>query len=324
MLAVAALLAVGCTSGATPEKNPAETTGTLEPIAVRIGVLPAEDELPLWVAEQNGYFTDEKLPKVEIVSFQSAQERDAAFASGAIDALMGDMVAAANLEAGGTPCSILTIMLGADQSQGRFGVVVPPKSTVTTMTELAGVPVGASSATVQEYVLDGLMTEAGVGDKVVIEEVKKVPVRYELLMQGKLKAAALPDPFLALAEQNGATVVGDDTKADQNLSQTTLIFSDDFLMQSAGSISADAVLSAWDRAAADINADPEAYRALLVETAGLPDDLAKTYKVSTYPKHQLPDKDRVDAVLDWMREKGYLKSADVDYQSLTLITPPKK
>ena len=43
---------------------------------------------------------------------------------------MGDIIAAANLSASGKGVKIATIMLGADQSQGRFGVVVPPKSTV--------------------------------------------------------------------------------------------------------------------------------------------------------------------------------------------------
>ena len=113
---------------------------------VKIGTLPTEDSLPLWVAEDMGYFATEGLTDVEIVTFQSAQERDAAFASGAIDAYMGDIIAAANLEAGGTPNTIETIMLGADQSQGRFGVVVPPEErTCKSLTELAGVPVGTST-----------------------------------------------------------------------------------------------------------------------------------------------------------------------------------
>lgn len=319
----------GCTKPAEqPTPKPQADAGDT-PIAVRIGVLPTEDSLPLWVAERDGYFADEKLPEVEIITFQSAQERDAAFASGAIDASTGDLVAAANLEAGGSPCTVLTVMLGADQSQGRFGVALPPSkaggSTEPSLTALAGVPVGTSSATIQEYVLDGLMAEAGVpAAQVKVEEVKKLPVRYELLMQGKLKAAALPEPFLTLAEQGGARIVADDTQAKANLSQTILVFSDAFLSKAAGSVSADAVLTAWDRGAAAINAEPDAYRALLVEKAQLPEQLAETYQVDTYPKHQLPEKERVDAVLAWMRTKGYLKSDAVDYEALTLITPPKQ
>jgi len=311
----AALLLTGCSS-AQPGTPATTETPAVKPLPVKIGTLPTEDSLPLWVAEKMGWFATEGLTSVEIVNFQSAQERDAAFASGAIDAYMGDIIAAANLEAGGAPNTIETVMLGADQSQGRFAVVVPPKSEVKSVAELKGVPVGTSSATIQEYVLDGLMSEAGVAAAdVKKEEVKKVPVRFELLMQGKLKAAALPEPFVSLAEQGGATIVGDDTKAKANLSQTVLVFSDKYLTKPGGSEAADAILKAWDVAVADINKDPNAYRDLLVEKARLPESLATTYQVNTYPTAQVPTQDDVDAVLLWMKTKGYLKG-DVTYPDL--------
>jgi NitT/TauT family transport system substrate-binding protein len=320
LLLAVALAASGCTGDTGGEANP-QPADTADPAPMTIGVLPTEDSLPLWVAEEEGYFAEAGLGSVEIIVFQSAQERDAAFASGAIDAFMGDLIAAANLEAGGSPGTILTVMLGEDQSQGRFAVAVGPDSDVETLTALADVPVGTSSATIQEYVLDGLMAEAGVdAAQVKKEEVKKVPVRFELLMAGKLQAAALPEPFVALAEQGGATVVGDDTKAARNLSQTILFASDAYLSAPGGVPGADAVMVAWDRAVEDVNANPEAYRGILVEQARLPEGLETTYRINTYPLSQLPNKEEVDAVLEWMRAKGYL-TEDVTYEDLTLILP---
>ncbi|NTU70401.1 MAG: ABC transporter substrate-binding protein [Coriobacteriia bacterium] len=326
VLAIAALLGVallaGCGSkAATPDAGTGtatETAPAAKAIPVRIGTLATEDSLPLWVAENMGYFATEGIPTVEIIPFQSAQERDVALASGAIDGFMGDIIAAANLTAGGKPVKIATVMLGADQSQGRFGVVVPPKSTVTDLTKLADTPVGTSSATIQEYVLDGLMAEAGISaDRVKIEEVKKVPVRFELLMAGKLKAAALPEPFLTLAEQGGAKIVGDDTKAKSNLSQTVLVFSQDFLDKEGGPETVDGVLAAWDVAVNDINKDPANYRKVLVEKAKLPAPLAESYVVQTYPTAAPPAQPEVDAVLAWMKTKGYLKG-EVTYEQLIL------
>jgi NitT/TauT family transport system substrate-binding protein len=322
-LVLVTLLSVALLSGcgAQPTKPAAPATGEATSTApaaipVKIGTLATEDSLPLWVAENMGYFSTEGIPKVEIVVFQSAQERDVALASGAIDGFMGDLIAAANLSASGKGVKVGTIMLGADQSQGRFGVVVPPKSTVADMKALAGVPVGTSSATIQEYVLDGLMDEAGVAaDQVKTEEVKKVPVRFELLMAGKLKAAALPEPFVTLAEQGGAKIVGDDTKAQSNLSQTVLVFSDKFLAKEGGAESAKAVLEAWDVAVGNINKAPESYREMLVEKARLPKPLAGSYKVNTYPLAAPPAQAEVDAVLAWMKTKGYLKG-DVTYADL--------
>ncbi len=325
MTLLALFLMAGCSSPVASESTDTEPPVASPAIPIKIGTLPTEDMLPLWVAQEKGYIADEGVPRFEIVVFQSAQERDAAFASGAIDAFMGDLIASANLEAAGSGVTLATVMLGADQSQGRFGIIASKGWKGGTGAEglkaLAGVPVGTSSATIQEYVLDGLMSEAGVAtDQVKVEEVKKVPVRFELLMAGKLKAAALPEPFLSLAQAQGAVLIADDTASKANLSQTVLGVSDDYLARPGGTSTVDALMRAWDKAVADINADPSAFRPILVKQARLPKPLEATYVVNTYPSHALPRKDEIDAVLTWMTSKGYL-SGEVTYEDLTLVLP---
>jgi NitT/TauT family transport system substrate-binding protein len=327
------LMLAGC-NGTTSSQSTGGTgsTGAAadKPVAIKIGTLATEDSLPLWVAEKMGYFSTEGIPSVQIIEFQSAQERDTAFASGAIDAFMGDIIAAANLESSGKKVSIATVMLGADPTQGRFGIVASPKTPIgdpkpgmtdlqfqqSVLKKFANVPIGTSSATIQEYVLDGLMSEAGVPEaQVKTVEVKKVPVRFQLVMADKIKAAALPEPFLTLAAQSGANVIGDDTMSKTNLSQTVLVFSDDYLAKTGGKATESAVLKAWDAAANDINKSPENYRALLVEKARVPKPLVTTYKMQTYPMAAPPKQADVDAVLAWMTAKGYLKG-DVTYSDL--------
>lgn len=294
--------------------TPAQSGGEAAPAAIRIGTLPTEDSLPLWVAEKDGLFTKAHL-KVEIVPFASAQERDAALTAGAIDAFMGDLIAAASLRAGGVPVKVATVMLGATPAEGRFGIVARPGSTVTSLDQLAGKPIGTSSGTIQEYVLDQLMTQAGVSaEDVKKEEVKKVPVRFDLLMSGKLEAAMLPEPFLSLAESKGAKLVADDT-GDQNLSQTVLVVAQKYVDDPAGAQTMTALLQVWNDAVAIVNADPASVRSLLVEKARLPKDLAATYKVNTYPTAQLPKQEQVDDVLAWMKSAGLL-AKDVTYADL--------
>lgn len=320
-LALVAVLAVTVLGGCTNSNDEAATeteAGTekpaeespVVPASLTIGTLTTEDALPLWVAEADrdgALLTEAGLTEFEIVTFQAAAERDAALAAGEIDAFMGDIIAAAQLESGGIPVTIATVMLGSTPGEGRFGIVAPPESNVTDLKALAGVPVGTSSGTIQEYVLDGLMRQAGVAaDQVAKEEVKKVPVRFDLVMQGQLKAAALPEPFLSLAEAQGAVLVADDTTGE-NLSQTVLVFSDEYLEREGGVEAMDAVLRVWDEAATIVNEDPDAWRDLLVEKARLPEPIAQTYGISTYPAHQLPTQEQVDAVLEWMQAKKLLK-----------------
>lgn len=305
--------------GCGDASDPAGDAGEVELAPVRIGTLPTEDALPLWVAQDEGLFEQAGL-EVEIITFQAAAERDAAFTAGEIDGFMGDILAAAALEAGGTSVTIATVMLGADETQGRFGIVAAPDSAYQDLTALAGVPVGTSSGTIQEYVLDGLMLAAGVpADQILTEEVKKVPVRFELLMNGQLEAAALPEPFLTLAEEQGAKLLADDTQGE-NLSQTVLVFADSYLAAPGGIEAMTELLDVWDSGAVIVNDDPEAWRELLVEQARLPEPIKDIYAIQTYPGHTLPSAEQVGAVLDWMTAKGLLDKA-LTYEDLVLVTP---
>lgn len=312
---VLALSLVACSAPAGP------ATGTNTGTAVRIGVLPTEDSLPLWVAERDGLFTKAGL-NVTITIFQSAQERDAALTAGAIDGFMGDLVAASLLRDGGVPVKVTTIMLGATAKEGRFGIAVEPTSTITDLKGLAGVPVGTSTSTIQEYILDKLMESGGVAAAdVKVEPTPKVPVRFELLMSGKLAAAALPEPFLSLAQLQGAKILADDTKG-ANISQTVLIFSQKYLDDAAGGAAVAKLLGAWDTAVGTINKDPNSFRTLLVDKARLPAPLKDTYVVNTYPTAQLPTQAEVTDILTWMKAKSLLKT-DVTYADLTWTAPAK-
>jgi NitT/TauT family transport system substrate-binding protein len=73
-----------------------------------------------------------------------------------------------------------------------------------------------------------------------------------------------------------------------------------------GAAALERLLAAWDAAVTEINADPDAFRPVLVEKANLPEVIAQTYAVSDYPLAEAPDAALIQPVLDWMTAKGYL------------------
>ncbi|MFR3273583.1 MAG: ABC transporter substrate-binding protein [Slackia sp.] len=191
---------------------------------------------------------------------------------------------------------------------GRFGIMTCPESGITSLADLAGKGIGVGSNTVPEYVMDKLMESAGVpDDQIVSEEIKKMPVRYESMVNNQVAAAALPASLLALGESQGMVLLADDTQGE-NISQSVLAVRTAWL-EDGGEATLDLVRDAWNQAVDEINTDPEAYRALLVEKANLPGLVADTYAISTYPEAALPAKDMVQPVLDWMLDKGYLVEA---------------
>lgn len=289
-------------SGAASESG---GSGAGAPGKVVVGTLATEDLLPLWAAQADGLFDQGGL-EVEIVVFQSATELIAGVSSGSVNMAMTDPMVSAGLAASGTDVHLQWVTLGATAAQGRFGIMTGPSSGISSLRDLAGVPIGVGSNTILEYVMDVLMERAGVpADQVMVEELQKLPVRFQAMMSGDVAAAALPGSLLALGEAKGCTTLADDTTGE-NISQSVMIARVDFLDGAAGAATLPALQAAWDEAVRAINAAPEQYRAVLLQNANLSEDVAETYPISEYPLVQRPTSAMVDPVLAWMDKKGYL------------------
>ena len=302
-------LAAGCSGNgsgsSTASSSSSVASGKSGSRALTVGTLATEDLLPLWVAKSEGIF-EQTGQNVDIVQFQSATELIAGMASGDVDMAMTDIMVTAGMFASGIDVKMEWVTLGETADQGRFGIMVGPQSSVTSLTDLAGVPIGVGSNTILEYVMDKLMEAAGVpADKIVVEELQKLPVRYQTMLSGDVAAAALPGTLLALGEANGCKLIADDTQGE-NLSQSVMISRSSFGLDSESSKQLEQLEETWNKAVDMVNANPEAYRTVLVESANLPAEIADTYPISKYPSAKLPTAAMVNPVLDWMQGKNYL------------------
>ena len=292
-------------SGSTSASAADSTASAPSSATLTVGTLATEDILPLWVAQDEGLFEKNGL-SVEIVTFQSATELIAGVSSGEVDLAMTDIMVTASIFASGTDVQMEWVTLGTTPAQGRFGIMAGPKSDVQSLSDLANVPIGVGSNTILEYVMDRLLESAGVSDgQIVVEELQKLPVRYQAMLEGEVKAAALPGTLLALGEANGCRLIADDTQGD-NISQSVMIARSDFVSSDANKQQVERLEDVWDDAAALVNANPESYRETLVTNANLPAEIAGTYRISEYPLCELPTEDMVAPVLAWMEGKGYL------------------
>ncbi len=280
---------------------------------LKIGLLPIVEALPFYVAAEKGYFAAEKLP-VELVPFKSAADRDAGLQAGATDAQVADLVAAALMVNAGVPVKAVSLALGATPAEGRFALLAAPGSGITSPGELAGVEIGVSKNSIIEYATERMLVQKGIESKdIKYSSVPAIPVRFELLMKGQLKAATLPDPLAFLAERQGARLILDDTQGD-NLTQTVILFRQPSLAEKGPSVSA--LLRAYRRAVADVNANPDAYRGLLVEKGGLPEPIREQFKVDHFPDPQLPARGDVERVTRWLFERGLTRQR-LGYADLT-------
>ena len=80
------------------------------------------------------------------------------------------------------------------------------------------------------------------------------------------------------------------------------------------------MLEAWDEAVGVINEEPDAWRDTLVDKARLPEPIRDIYVISTYPMHQIPTAEQVEAVFAWMEGKGLINEPLV-YEDLIIVAP---
>lgn len=297
-------LAAGCA-----QKEKTEGPDGNAPAKLKIGSLTNEENLPILVAQEKGYFTAENL-QVELVPMQSPVELQSAFQSGELDGMMTDIMIALMLKGAGEDLRITSIALGSTPQEGRFAIVAAPNSDIQTVQDLKGRSIGISNNSIIEYVTDGILAQAGMNPSDVKKTtVAKIPVRVEMLLNNQIDAITVPDPHISNAVARGARVVADDTTGE-NLSQSVYV-----MTQRALSEKADAIASfykGYARAAEDINAGPDQFRDLLVSNCNIPEQIAREYQVQHYAAPQLPTEKNVNDVLTWLKAKNLLKS-DLKY-----------
>lgn len=309
-LVVITLLATLVTGCAQSDPAKPGNTAQAESSTLKIGSLPIEENLPLLVAEKNGYFANENI-KVELVPFQSPVELQSAFQSGDLDGMITDIMIAALLQSSGIDLRVTSIALGATPQEGRFAIVAAPKSDIKSVQELKGKSIGISTNSIIEYVTDGLLQEGGVNPSETTKTtVAKIPVRVEMLLSNQIDAITVPDPQISYLVAQGAKIIAEDTKGG-NLSQSVILMKGDAINSKTNAISN--FYKAYSKAVDDINKTPNQYKDLLVKNANIPESVVETYKVQHYSKPQLPNEKEVNSVISWLKDKKLLKN-EVIYQ----------
>jgi NitT/TauT family transport system substrate-binding protein len=307
VILLAVLIMSGCSR--TQKNSPA---GKLEPL--KLGVLPMEDNFPFFVAQADGMFTKAGLP-AELISFNSARERDLALQAGEIDGEVADIVAAALLKKAGTPVKIVSLTMGSTPREGRFVLLAAPDSGIDQPADLKGVKVAVSEHTIIDYVNYRLLAIAGLRpEEITTVNIPAIPARLQLLLAGQVKAAVLPDPLATLAEKKGAKVILDDTQINENISQVVLLFREEVIENKASSITA--LLDVFGDASALVTSNPQKYRGLFIEKARLPEELKDTYLTPRYSQPALPGPDEVQLVMNWMVTEKLIPNA-YSYQEIT-------
>ena len=316
ILVVGAIFLGGCTSQNTPlatasqVSSPASIsnlTSTMEQTNLAIGSLPRIYDIIAYAAQQEGIFQKHQL-KVEIVSFRSEVEKDSAMMAGNLDGVIEGSYGAVNLNKDQETSKLV----GHSLMSRMFNVIVSPASGIASPVQLKGKEVATSTGTIMDYALDKLLGSQGMSIKdIVLTNVPNMPLRLEMLAQGKLPAALFTSPLSDQAIANGNILLLDDSK--QLLGGPGLIFSKEALINKSDPIQR--FVDSWQESVQAINANPEKFRALIVSSAKVPEAIAATYQIPVFPELGLPSESDLKTIVDWMKVQG-IATKDVPYNKV--------
>ena len=273
--------------------------------SLKVALLPILDTFPFHVAQANGYF-DRYGVTVKAVPVGSGLERDQLMQSGAIDGMLNEMATTANFNREGMQVQIILSARKAYPHYPLFRILSAPGSGLSSPADLKGIPIGVSKNTIIEYVTDRLLAANGLTpNQIAKKSVPVIPERYQLLLQGQVKAATLPDPLAKSALEAGAGAVIDDS-AHPQYSVSVLSFNIQALKNKAEAVHQ--FIKAWNQAAQDINVDPESYRSLLLQKIRVPKNIQQTYRIPPFPLREVPSAEQWADVMNWMVSKGLLKA----------------
>lgn len=307
-LALTVLVAAACVVPVAP----ATPAAPVEDTRLRIALIPVLDVLPFYVAEQKGYFAAQGI-QVEGVPVKSGQERDALMQTGQVDGELNELLTTALFNQKAPTIKSVAIARQAYPQAPLFRVLGAPQAAARTPTDLKGVPIGIAQNTVIEYVTDRLLRAAGVDPAdIVYTEVSAIPARFELLMNGQLQAATLPDPLAQGAIAAGAHLIVDDAERG-DISFSVLSFRIPTLQTKPTTVRK--FLIAWSQAVQDLNNDPTAFQSLMIEKGRVPEAIQGTYQMPPFPLNQAPTAAQAADVVAWLREKGLIER-DIPYEEL--------
>jgi len=261
---------------------------------LKFGTLPAESAIPIIIAKEKGFYEKEGL-SVEIVPFNSPNDRNVAVQAKKIDAIIGDVMTSLTFHQADFDMKI-TSDINED-----FKLLTSPNSGITTVENLNNKDVSLVPNFVLEYIMDKIAEENNIEYNLV--SIPSFTARFEALLADEIDGVIFTEPQATLLESKGANIIA--SSRDYGIKAGTLLFNGETLDTHPAEIKA--FYRAYNNAVDYINdTDPTEYSNVLNEY-GFPPAIEDYLKSEpTYTKAQEISNDTFKDVLKWTQSKNLI------------------
>ena len=233
---------------------------------VTIGYLPSDHDAALFVADAQGKFAENNI-NTKLVQFNNGGDLMTAMASGDVDiGYVGITPVLSSIEKG-VPVKVIS----AAQTEGS-GIVVAKDSGINSVSDLAGKKIATpGDASIQHMLLKYYLGQNGMSIDDLKVSAMKVPSMNDALKTGKIDGMITFEPYVTIAEENGAEVFVDSSEILPNHPCCVVVASDDFIKNHENETKT--ILEIHENATAYINNNTD-------EAAGLlPADIVKDVEI---------------------------------------------
>ena len=293
VLTLSLLFLIGCSDNTIEtQESIQETPGV--PLSLTIATLPALEAFPIFIAYDQGFFSEEGL-EVHLEQFFNPRDRDVAFQTNEhIDGMVFDLVQMMIYQEAGID------LVATSSSIGMASII--GIEDVSSLEDLRGQSVLMTSNTSMDYIVDRGLASVGLsmGD-ITVDEVPALPTRLEMLLHGQASGAVLPDPFVSMALEEGMNQLV--TTHDLGINPFVFAFRREVAQENLEALHA--FYRGVNRAVDFLNtAEPELFLDMLMETVGYPEHLRDSLVLPTFPPYVVPRPEIVQDVLDFTHARG--------------------
>lgn len=272
--------------------NQPETEKIEESKKINLGIMSDTTGIPLIVAQELGYFTDENVD-IRLHVFFSAIDRDAAVQANQLNSMASDLVSVGLFKESGNNFTVVS------KTETEYKLLSSPDEKYTSLASFHNKKVGLSTNTLMEYLADMIIAEHKL-ESIEKVNIPKMPNRLEMLNNNQIDGAILPEPLGSLSVTQGSSVLV--SNKDLDLYPGVLLFKKEFVQENEDVMTG--FTNAYNRAADYINSNGiQEFRTQINETLSFSDEGFNTIKDSKFTHMSLPPEKSVSSTMNWLYKK---------------------
>jgi len=306
MLLILAVLFTGCTEKQKPINESQSETTENEKTEITIGMMSSSDVIPYVLINENG-LADKYNIKLNLETFTSAKDRDAAFQAGELDGVLTDYIGVCMYQNAKFDVKITGI------TDGDYQLLAGKNTGITDISQIKGKSIAISENTLIDYTFDDILKNNNIENADVTREIiPRIPDRLELLRNDKIDLGLLPEPFATLALNDGAVLLGSANEFD--LYPAVSAFSQVALDEKGEAIHN--LYKAYNEAVEYMNKTSiRDYEETVIKAVGYPEEMIGKIEIKPFRTSELPPKSEIEEAISWASKKG-LCSIDLKYKQL--------